>query len=94
MVPGKKTYGNNKNDVDFEDSVPDTINNADEILCKTYGSTELPNSFKGQEAKSLSVQSAGFNIIIIDSKFETGVVREFEEKFRKLDGTREEDVWE
>ncbi|CAG2199638.1 unnamed protein product [Mytilus edulis] len=38
--------GTNENDVDFEDSVPDTINDADEILCNTCGSTEPPKSIQ------------------------------------------------
>lgn len=51
----EEEVGNNKNDVDFDDSFSDTINNADEILCKTYGSTEPPNSFKGQVCILVSV---------------------------------------
>ncbi|CAC5394858.1 unnamed protein product [Mytilus coruscus] len=46
MISEGEEEGNNENDVDFEDSVPDTINDADEILCNTCGSTEPPKSIQ------------------------------------------------
>ncbi|VDI63173.1 Hypothetical predicted protein [Mytilus galloprovincialis] len=46
MFSEGEEMGNNENDVDFEESVPDTINDADAILCTTCGSTEPPKSIQ------------------------------------------------